>query len=84
MDLDFRNRSDLSEVLVNKYIESSGDKELPKLLLFYKCYRAYVRGKVVGFKLHDPNVETEDRKKARSEAHAYFRLAAFYAQNFEG
>jgi uncharacterized protein len=84
MDLDFKNRSDLSEVLVNKYVESSGDEELRKLLLFYKCYRAYVRGKVVGFKLHDPNVVTEEKKKARIEAQAYFRLAAFYAQNFEG
>ncbi len=80
MDLDFKNRSDLSDLFINKYVESSDDQELKKLLSFYKCYRAYVRGKVVGFKLHDPNVGIEDKRKAGDEAQAYFKLASFYAQ----
>jgi aminoglycoside phosphotransferase family enzyme len=79
MDLDFKDRRDLSDFFVNKYVEFSGDQELRKLLSFYKCYRAYVRGKVVGFKLYDPNVGSEEKKKACIEAQTYFKLAASYA-----
>ncbi|MEM2080800.1 MAG: phosphotransferase [Candidatus Bathyarchaeia archaeon] len=81
MDLDFRGRPDLSEVFIEKYMEYSGDRELPLLLPFYKCYRAYVRGKVVSFKLNDPNVRSEDKDAAKREATAYFKLATTYANN---
>ncbi|MEM2968044.1 MAG: phosphotransferase [Candidatus Bathyarchaeia archaeon] len=81
MDLDFRGRPDLSEVFIEKYMEYSGDRELPLLLPFYKCYRAYVRGKVVSFKLNDPNVRSEDKDAAKREATAYFKLATTYAKN---
>ncbi len=80
MDLDFRKRSDLSDFFVERYALYSGDQELTKFLPFYKCYRAYVRGKVVGFKLNDPNVSNEDKNAAAEEAEAYFKLAADYAK----
>jgi aminoglycoside phosphotransferase family enzyme len=80
MDLDFKGRTDVSNFLVAKYAEYSGDQELTKLLPFYKCYRAYVRGKVVGFKLKDPNVRSEEKSMARKEAEAYFKLAVEYAK----
>ena len=80
MDLDFRRRSDLSDFFVERYVIYSGDQELTKLLPFYKCYRAYVRGKVVGFKLNDPNVSNEDKNAAAEEAEAYFTLALDYAK----
>jgi len=79
MDLEFRNRRDLSKVLVNKYIEYSGDHELTRLLSFYKCYRAYVRGKVVGFRLNDPHIVPIEKEQAVKEAKAYFKLANDYA-----
>jgi aminoglycoside phosphotransferase family enzyme len=79
MDLDFKKRADLSGSFVEKYIEYSGDPELTKLLPFYKCYRAYVRGKVISFKLKDPNVGSEEKSAAMKEANAYFKLAATYA-----
>jgi aminoglycoside phosphotransferase family enzyme len=82
MDLDFRERADLADFFVERYIEYSGDQELVRLLLFYKCYRAYVRGKVVSFKLKDPNVNSEDRNSAVKEAKAYFKLASTYAKFF--
>jgi aminoglycoside phosphotransferase family enzyme len=80
MDLDFKGRDDLSSFLIGKYVEYSGDQELKKLLPFYKCYRAYVRGKVVSFKLKDPNVGDEEKSEATNEAKAYFRLASSYAK----
>jgi aminoglycoside phosphotransferase family enzyme len=79
MDLDFKEHADLSNFFVKKYIKYSGDQELTKLLPFYKCYRAYVRGKVVSFKLIDPNVGIEEKNAAMKEAKAYFKLASTYA-----
>jgi aminoglycoside phosphotransferase family enzyme len=83
MDLDFRERTDLSDFFIEKYIKYSGDQELTKLLLFYKCYRAYVRGKVVSFKLKDPSVGSEEKRSAMKEAKAYFRLATTYAEKLK-
>jgi aminoglycoside phosphotransferase family enzyme len=80
MDLDFKGRTDLSSFFVEKYVKYSGDQELTKLLPFYKCYRAYVRGKVVSFKLQDPNVGSEEKGAAMKEAKAYFKLASAYAK----
>ncbi|NLE03987.1 MAG: hypothetical protein GX638_04165 [Crenarchaeota archaeon] len=82
MDLDFKGRKDLSTLFVNKYIEYSKDYELIKLLQFYKCYRAYVRGKVVGFRLSDPNVSNVEKANAEKEAKAYFDLAKNYVEEF--
>jgi aminoglycoside phosphotransferase family enzyme len=79
MDLDFQERTDLSSFFVKRYVKYSGDQELTKLLPFYKCYRAYVRGKVVSFKLKDPGVGGEEKSAAMEEAKAYFKLASTYA-----
>jgi hypothetical protein len=80
MDLDFKGRTGLSDFFVKKYVEYSGDRELMKLLSFYKCYRAYVRGKVVSFKLKDPSISREEKKSAMKEAKTYFKLASAYAK----
>jgi aminoglycoside phosphotransferase family enzyme len=80
MDLDFRERSDLSDFFVERYIKYSGDQELTKLLPFYKCYRAYVRGKVFSFKLIDPSINREEKSASTKEAKAYFKLASTYAK----
>ncbi len=80
MDLDFKERKDLSDFFVKKYVEYSGDQETQCLLPFYKCYRAYVRGKVVSLRLKDPNISTADKEAAKKEAEAYFRLALEYAK----
>jgi aminoglycoside phosphotransferase family enzyme len=80
MDLDFKGRTDLSKFFVKRYVKYSGDQEFTKLLPFYKCYRAYVRGKVVSFKLKDPSVGGEEKSEAVKEANAYFKLASTYAK----
>ena len=80
MDLNFRERPDLSDFFVERYVKYSGDQELAKLLPFYKCYRAYVRGKVTSFKLKDPNVSIEEKGAAIKEAKAYFKLASTYVK----
>jgi len=80
MDLDFKKRTDLSNFFVKRYVKYSGDQELTKLLPFYKCYRAYVRGKVISFKLKDPSVSSEEKNAAMKEAETYFKLTSTYAK----
>ena len=81
MDLDFKKRSDLSKFFVEKYVTYSGDQGVGYLLSFYKCYRAYVRGKVTSFRLNDPDVNDKEKTLAQKEARAYFELASEYAKN---
>jgi len=80
MDLDFKERTDLSSFFVDRYVKYSGDQKLAELLPFYKCYRAYVRGKVTSFKLEDPSEGSEEKSAAITEAEAYFKLASTYAK----
>ncbi len=82
MDLDYHNREDLSEHLIRAYIGESGDHELMEVLDFYKCYRAYVRGKVESFRLDDPHIPEEEKKEALERARKYFNLAYRYVQRF--
>jgi aminoglycoside phosphotransferase family enzyme len=62
MDLDFNDRSDLAQRFIDRYVEASGDAELPALLDFYKCYRAYVRGKIACFTSSDPALDNGARR----------------------
>ncbi len=78
MDLDRYGRADLSRSFTSAYIALSQDKELPELLNFYKCYRAYVRGKVASFKLDDPYITKEERPGVLAIAKRYFELAESY------
>ena len=80
MDLDFKGRTDLSDFFIEKYVAYSNDRELLRLLQFYKCYRAYVRGKVISFRLNDPNVRSNKKHAVQEEAKAYFKLATSYAK----
>jgi uncharacterized protein len=46
MDFDFEGRSDLATLLMRKAAGEFDDAGMVKLADFYKCYRAFVRGKV--------------------------------------
>ncbi|HLN90212.1 MAG TPA: phosphotransferase [Candidatus Binatia bacterium] len=81
MDLDFERRPDLANYFIERYIVYSKDQQLTQLLPFYKCYRAYVRGKVISFRLDDPNITAQEKELATTEAKAYFKLASEYAKN---
>ncbi|MBE0430939.1 MAG: hypothetical protein IBX67_03830 [Dehalococcoidia bacterium] len=79
MDLDRYERVDLSRQFVDTYVKLSQDNELLKLLQFYKCYRAYVRGKVESFKLDDSYIPEEEKTRVLAVAQGYFKLAESYA-----
>lgn len=79
MDLDFRGYPEFSREFVKAYLAYSGDSDLMQLLPFYQCYYAYVRAKVIGFRLNDPAISAAEKKSAKLTARKYFNLAGKYA-----
>lgn len=84
MDLEARAHPDLARAFVDGYLEEADDPGMPELLPFYQCYRAYVRGKVEGFRLDQPGLSDQEATDVRERAEGYFRLAAQYAQSMIG
>ncbi len=79
MDLDYQGLSELSDYFIKRFMEKSGDSGLLKMLNFYKCYRAYVRGKIGLFTAHAPEVDEKTAQTAIAAAKKYFILAEQYA-----
>ena len=79
MDLSARGRPDLGYYFAEHYGLRSTDVELFKLLPFYRCYRAYVRGKVQSFRLDETELTAIEREVVALRARRYFDLAARYA-----
>ncbi len=80
MDLDFHDRPDFSRALVQTYVEYTQDVDLLKVIRFYKCYRAYVRGKVESFQAMGDTVRPEVAEDHLSRAKHYFALAHAYSE----
>ncbi len=78
MDLDALNRPDLSDRLVAEYVDATGF-EIESVLDFYRCYRAYVRGKVVSFRVDLDESENSQTEQDYREARRFFHLAQRYA-----
>ncbi|MEJ2365652.1 MAG: hypothetical protein P8017_13420 [Deltaproteobacteria bacterium] len=82
MDLDYNGFAHIGQKFFAEYAQSADDPEIFLILDFYKCYRAYVRGKVTSFKLNDTIVASQEKSDAAKEANSYFELAAKYAKQF--
>jgi hypothetical protein len=80
MDLDFHGKKDLAEVFVQEYHRLSNDEDIPRLLNFYKCYRAYIRAKISCFTYDDTNLTAAEKEKILSNGKNYFQLAKAYAE----
>jgi uncharacterized protein len=77
MGFDFEGRRDLADLLLKTAAREFGDEGLLKIADFYKCYRAFVRGKVESIQAIEPETaKPEDNEK---QAARYFRLALRYA-----
>jgi len=83
MDLDVKGHGLLSSFLIESYIKKSKDTSIFDVLSFYKCYRAYVRAKVTGFRLSDKSIEPSERKQVKETTSRYFELASYYARLME-
>lgn len=75
MDFDFRGFPAFGTRVAQRYAAASGDRDVLKLLGFYKSYRAFVRGKVHSFSLDEEEILESERSLAREKARTYFQLA---------
>jgi len=83
MDLDARGRPDLGYFFTEAYQRRTGDEDFFTLLPFYRCYRAYVRGKVLSFRLNEAEFSEREREDAATRAGNYFDLARRYASRLK-
>ncbi len=81
MDLEYRGARAFAERLWRYYQASTGESGMELLLTFYKVYRAYVRGKVIGFQLDDERIGFEAKQSATLAAKKYFKLARSYIES---
>lgn len=80
MDLDLAARSDLRRTLLDAYNQYSKDPDLSSILPFYKCYRAFVRGKIALFASSEKEIPLDQRRKHEEIAAAAFDLANSYSK----
>jgi aminoglycoside phosphotransferase family enzyme/predicted kinase len=78
MDFDYQGRRDLSRSLTKRMADALRDQGILELMDFYKCYRAFVRGKVDSLQGAGRRLE-KDRTRSRAHARQYFQLALQYA-----
>jgi len=79
MDLDYKGFPQFSDFIVSELSRRMGDSTMYEVLDFYKCYRAFVRGKVESIKCGEEEVPENERKDSADKARNYFRLALKYA-----
>jgi aminoglycoside phosphotransferase family enzyme/predicted kinase len=79
MDLDYEDRPDLARHFATTLAAALKDGDMPRLMNFYKCYRADVRGKVESLHRIAPAVPEAERQESAGRAQRYFRLALRYA-----
>ncbi|PKN24806.1 MAG: hypothetical protein CVU64_21330 [Deltaproteobacteria bacterium HGW-Deltaproteobacteria-21] len=78
MDLEYHGGRDQAAHLWKAYQVESGERDVEGLLVFYKVYRAYVRGKVISFQLDDERLPGMEKERIARQASAYFDLARRY------
>jgi hypothetical protein len=83
MDLDFNGYPQHADIFIESYIKHSGDTDLSALLNFYRCYYAYVRGKVISFRLDQEELQEFERGQITKNAARYFDLAYTYATRLD-
>ena len=79
MDLDSLGAPFLADELVHSYATRTADDGFARLLNFYKCHRACVRGKVESLKSLENEVPLQEQEEARERARTNFSLAFRYA-----
>ena len=82
MDLDYEGFPRIADGLLDAYVKHSQDPDVFVLIDFYKCYRAVVRCKVNCIRLHEGDLENQDRKKLLKETRKYLDLAYKYARRY--
>jgi uncharacterized protein len=79
MDLDFNGRRDFADFVISEISKKMSDDTIYEVIDFYKCYRAFVRGKVESLRSEEANVPKGEARSSHKRATDYFRLSLQYA-----
>ncbi|MGI9533650.1 MAG: AAA family ATPase [Thermodesulfobacteriota bacterium] len=79
MDLDFNGYYKFSNLVVSEFSNKIKDKTIYEIIDFYKCYRAYVRGKVESIRSESRDISEKEKLLSSVKAKEYFRLALKYS-----
>lgn len=79
MDLDYNGHPGEAALVAEEMARRLGDGEMWRMLDFYKCYRAFVRGKVESIRSAESEVPQAEREEAALRAGRYFTLGLMYA-----
>lgn len=79
MDLDFNGQWEAARYFIDRMTGLLDDPGLQEIVTFYKCYRAYVKGKVKSLQSDEEEVGMQERNRARETAAAYFNLSLRYS-----
>ena len=77
MDFDFEGKRELGNLLLRNAAREFRDPGMLEVANFYKCYRAFVRGKIES--IQAMSKEAADLEEHAKQAARYFRLALRYA-----
>jgi aminoglycoside phosphotransferase family enzyme/predicted kinase len=75
MDLRDRDRRDYATILLNTYLQATGDYPAMVLMRYYLVYRAMVRAKVDCLRAHQEDIGAEEHHKTMGEFRHYLDLA---------
>ncbi len=83
MELDEKGEEALGDAFMKGWLKKTGESfdEIKPLYYFYLSYRAYVRGKVTGFLLNDPNIK--EKEKIKKRAKKLFEMSKRYIEMLE-
>ncbi len=80
MDLAVRGRADLGSLLLNGWVEATGDGAGLRGWAWYSVYRALVRAKVSWLRLKQPHLAPSERSQLQTELGRYLTLAMDWIQ----
>ncbi len=78
MDIEHLGHRALARRLIERYAEISGDPGLARLVPYYQCYFAYIRGKVESLASQEVEVGDAGRERAAASAEGHFAQAYRY------
>jgi len=79
MDLTLLGHPGKARYLMGRYVARTRDRQLVRLVPFYACYRAFVRGKVLSMKLADERLTPPEQLAIAERARKAFALADAFA-----
>lgn len=78
MDLDEHNKPELARLLLNRYLEITGDYTALKILPYFCAYRAMVRAKVDQIRLTQSGLSNAEKQTIKQHYHTCLDLVTHY------